>query len=248
MPNLSMWASWAQIVSLPIALVAVLVSIWLYRRGRQRRALACEFGTIVSPIEIRAGEALRGELEIRYKGQNVENLFLVRAKLKNIGTLPIRKSHVIEPVTFAFETGVELLREPEPVHKKPENLKIDWDFGEVGSTSKPNRVSLTFDLLNPGDELAAEFTCTGKSTFPKVAARIEGIEEIELLEPGKQVSLSQAVSLATIGSLTLAILAVMVVWTAQYSVLGSILFAVGSILIAVSVILRYFLKATGNWP
>lgn len=219
MPNLNLWASWAQIMSLPVAVIAVLVSVRLYRRGRQRRALACEFGSIVSPIEIRAGEALRGELEIRYKGQNVENLFIVRAKLKNIGNLPIRKSHVIEPVTFAFETSVELLREPEPVHKKPENLKIDWDFGEVDSTSKPNTVSLAFDLLNPGDELTAEFTCTGKSTFPKVVARIEGIEEIELLEPGRQVPWFRAATLAMVSSLIVGIFALMLVWMAMTDVL-----------------------------
>jgi hypothetical protein len=183
MPNLSTLASWAQIISLLTAIVAILVSVWLYRRSRQRRALACEFDPIVSPIEIRAGEALKGDIEIHYRGQAVKNLFLVRAKLKNVGNVPIRKADVVEPVTFTFGPDVELLRQPQILDKKPENLKVDWDFGETTPSVKPNAVNLKFDLLNPEDELTMEFTCSGNGRVPKVSGRIEGMTEVVPLDP-----------------------------------------------------------------
>jgi len=183
MPNLNVLAAWAQIIAVPLAIIAILVSVYLYHRGRQRKALACEFHPIVSPIEIKAGKALQGDIEIRYKGQAVENLFLVRARLKNVGNLPIRRTDVIEHVAFTFEPDTELLREPRVVHKKPENLQINWCFPQFGAESRPRVVELDFDLLNPGEELTAEFTCTGEIAIPKVTARIEGITEIELLDP-----------------------------------------------------------------
>lgn len=183
----SLWADWAQIISVPVAIIALLISVWLsvwlYRRGRQRRTLACEFDPIMFPIEIKAGEALEGDLEIYYKGQAITSLFLVRAKLKNTGNMAIRKEHIVEPVTFTFGPDTELLRKPRVLEKKPENLEINWDFAEDFPGLRARAMSLDFDLLNPGEELTAEFMCTGRSTLPKVTARIEGISEIEKLEP-----------------------------------------------------------------
>ena len=49
--------------------------------------------------------------------------------------------------------------------------------------ARPNIACVDFELLNPGDEFTIEFTCTGKSSIPKVEARIEGINQIALLEP-----------------------------------------------------------------
>jgi hypothetical protein len=172
-----------QFIGAALALIAILISVWLYRRNRQRKALACEFDPVVSPIEIKAGTALEGDIEIRYKGQEVGNLFLVRARLKNTGSLPIRESDVVQPVTFIFGAGTELLREPQVVHRKPENLQIAWHWPEQDPDTKRNAVELGLELLNPGEELTAQFVCTGEGRTPTVTARIEGITEIELLDP-----------------------------------------------------------------
>ncbi len=181
MENLSQLANLAQIISAPLALVAILISVWLYRRGRQRRALACEFMSIDSPVEIKAGGALKGEIEILYKGKPVGNLFLVRARVRNTGNLPIRKEDTVEPVTFSFEPDVEILRQPDAIAKRPDNLKIGWILEQSGSVF--NLARLDFDLLNQSEEFTVEFICTGESKVPKVSARIEGIREIELYDP-----------------------------------------------------------------
>jgi hypothetical protein len=191
MPNLTELASWADIVAVIVAVIAIGVSIWLYFRGRERRGLACEFDPVVSPVEIKAGEALGGDIEIRYKGEPVENLFTVRATITNIGNVPVRKSEVVEPFVFDFGDGAELVRRPEIIGTYPENLKVFWRFpnertAEVGShslstTSKyEHQAILGFELLNPGEGLTTEFLCTGEARTPEPSARIEGITRIQV--------------------------------------------------------------------
>jgi len=211
MQILDTWASWAQIISLPVAIVAILLTIWMYFRGKQRRAITCELDTI-SPIEIKAGEALKGDIEIHYKGKPVENLFLVRANLRNTGNLPIRQADVVEPVTFTFDSAAELLRQPDVTKKKPENLKITWVFNATDTIARPNIASLNFELLNPGEGLTIEFTCTGKSGVPQVTARIEGIKEIAVLE-SEEAKLRDEIGIgiyATVGVLAVSLFAYLV--------------------------------------
>jgi len=172
-------ANWAQILSVPLAILAIAVSIWLFRRNKQTRALACIFDPFVSPIEIRAGNALKGHIEIRYKGQPVDNILVTRVKVKNVGNQPIRKTDVIEPVKFIFESGTELIREPRTVDRRPANLKVEWSLGSIDSAATASYAVMEFDLLNPGEELSAEFICTGASKWPRVVARIEGVSEIQ---------------------------------------------------------------------
>lgn len=182
MSSLNIFANWAQIIALPVGIVAILVSIWVYRRSKQHRALACEFADIISPIEIRAGRALEGDIEILYSGRAVQNLFIVRAKLKNIGNLAIRKSDVFEPVTFAFQPDAQLLRRPRVI-EAPDNFTLDWNMSETGTPHQPNAISLQFNLFNPGEELTLEFLCTGRGQLPILSARIEGVTRIRLLDP-----------------------------------------------------------------
>jgi hypothetical protein len=190
-------ANWAQIVALPIAIVAIAVTIWIYFRSKQRRALSCTFDPLISPIEIKAGDALKGDIEIRYRGQSVANLFIARATLKNTGNLPIRKTDIVEPLTFTFGSGIELIRKPHASNMRPHNLKIAWNFSMSGTPAKVNVAQLEFDLLNPGDGLVVEFICTGTSSLPTLTARIEGVTEIGLLD-SQEVHLLNDIKSATI--------------------------------------------------
>lgn len=188
MPNLTELASWADIVAVIVAVIAIGVSVWLYFRGRERRALTCLFDSVVSPIEITAGDALGGDIEIRYRGQPVENLFIVRAMISNTGNVPIRQSEVVEPLTFDFGPRAELVRRPNTILTRPSNLGANWflpgdqELDGVypsGQRMHHNQATLIFELLNPKDELTTEFVCTGEAKTPKVTARIEGVTTVE---------------------------------------------------------------------
>lgn len=185
MINLSTLANWAQMISIPVAIVAIAASIWIYRRSQRTRSLTCIFDPVSSLLEVRAGNALEGEIEIRYNKQAVENLFIVRASLKNTGNEAIRKSDVVEPVAFVFSPDAKLLREPQIIGKKPNNLSVDWKLHRTGRPPRTNAASFNFELLNPNDELMVEFLCTGQSSIPEVTARIEGIARLEVIDPGE---------------------------------------------------------------
>ncbi len=168
----------AQILGFPLAIASILVSIWIYQKSKQRRELSCTIDPIISPIEIKAGDALKGEIEIRYKGAVVQNLFVVRVLLKNTGNTPIRKVDVFEPVTFSFGKDTEFLREPRIITEVPTNLNSKWNTRTSKESVNPNVAYLEFDLLNPGWETSAEFLCSGKSSLPSITAKIEGILNI----------------------------------------------------------------------
>jgi hypothetical protein len=175
-------ANWANIIAALLAVLAIIVGIWLSRRSTQKKSLSCSIDPLLSPIEIKTGDTLKGDIEVRYKGHAIDNLFVMRVRIKNTGTLPIRKSEVVEPLTFVFGPDSELLRLPLDVDRKPDNLKLRWTFGKV-KTSRPDSAVLDFDLLNQGEEFTIEFVFTGKYAIPKIMARIEGLSEIELLDP-----------------------------------------------------------------
>jgi hypothetical protein len=184
---LTLLASWAQIITLPLTIIGIAVAawltIWVYRRGQQKRAITCTIEDVLSPIAIEAGEALGGVIEIRYKGEPVENLFVVRANLKNSGNVAIRKSDVVEPIRFTFAEDAELIRQPVVLNRIPKELKIDWQIPMVGNPPGVNSASLLLDLLNPREEMTVEFVCTGRIQMPKVEARIEGISKIDVIGP-----------------------------------------------------------------
>jgi hypothetical protein len=179
MTDLSFLAVWANILSVPIAIISifssVFISIWIYLRSQNKASISCTIESILTPIEIKSGEALKGNIEIRYKEKIVDNIFVIRATIKNTGNVPIRKSHLVEDITFDFGENTEVLRLPEIIKKNPDNLKIEFNIGNPLSTAQ-----LSFDLLNPKDEITAEFLCTGIYTPPKIEARIEGIKQIEM--------------------------------------------------------------------
>lgn len=183
MEILTLLANWAQIIGLPVAIIAIAISVWFYRKGRQKRALSCTFDSVVSPVEIKAGEALKGDIEIRYKGKAVENLFVVRARLKNSGNSAILKSDVVDPIKLTFPEGAELIRHPIIVSRTPHELNVDWQFGVTGNPPRVNSTSLIFDLLNPKDELSIEFICTGARGVPIITARIEGVSQVDVIGP-----------------------------------------------------------------
>jgi hypothetical protein len=183
MNELNNIATWSQIISLPVAIIAILVMIWIYYRGKHKAEIVCEFDPILFPIEIKAGKALDGDIEIRYDGRVIDNLFFIRVKVKNTGNQLFRKSAVIEPIKFDFGSNVEMVKQPQVIYTKPNNLKVDLALSKENESDKGQSVILDFELFNPNEEIAIEFLCTGATKLPNISARIEALNEIKLTEP-----------------------------------------------------------------
>lgn len=188
--TLSTIADWAQIIGIPLAII---LAIWSYKRSQQKRELTCIFDEITSPIVIKAGDALKGDIELRYRGQPIKNLFVIRITVRNTGNLEISKANILEPITFSFPQTVELVKRPIIVEAYPESLRVNWSFDRSLETSKVHMATMDFDLLNSDEELTVEFVCTGEEpSEPQVMARIKGLSIIksryrkDMLEAYKQ--------------------------------------------------------------
>lgn len=174
--DLSVIANWSQIISVIVAVIIGLASYQQGRRARRRPTLTYAPDTIFSPFVINADNFLENELEIRYKGKAIQNLRFLQISLINTSSVAIRKSHIVEPIAFIFESGSQLLTVPQVVTCDPPNLRADFVLGAA------NVVSLHLELFNPGDKLTVKFVWSGSWSEPEVSARIEGITGIDRVE------------------------------------------------------------------
>jgi hypothetical protein len=173
---------WAQLLSVPIALAAIIVSLFLYRRARKFKSLSCIYDPLLTPVEIKAGDALRGDIEIRYQGRPVASLFLATATIQCDGTLPIVAADVKESLAFSFPKSAELLRKPTISAAYPTGLMVVWSFASDHELGRTIGAEAEFELLNPGDQFTAEFVCAGEPAWPNVRARIAGVPQIRTLD------------------------------------------------------------------
>lgn len=179
------FASWAQIISLPVAIIAIIVSIWLYRKTKLKKAIACIFEEAISIIDIKTETDLDGLIEISYKNKPIKNLNLIRVRVVNTGNTTIRLSDIVEPLAFIFHPDTILIKDPKERNKKPTNLRIGWELVSIN----PLEIKCHFDLLNPKEEFTAEFLCTGNSSLPIPKARIEGISKIDNRYPPSEIEI-----------------------------------------------------------
>lgn len=181
--DLTLAASVANIVAVPIAVLAILVAVVIYLRSRQRRRLLITINKLEFPVVIAAGPGLEGDIKINYRGEALVNLFILRGEIKNVGNLAIRREHVLRPITFQFDPGSEFVREPLTYHTSPAELPFDWRMSSQTDSQHFDRVELGFELLNPGSEVAFQFLCTGPAREPRVGGLVEGVRQLELSSP-----------------------------------------------------------------
>lgn len=175
-----------------IGLVLSAIFSWMQIRcNRPKRALICAFSREPLPVfETTADEDVRKEIKCFYRGQPADGLFIFRARVENVGNVPILSSEVIQPVRLEFESDAEFLHGPRIIESRPRNLGAVWQ--PAGAGGFPTRqVSLECELLNPSDSLMAEFVCAGDSQLPEPSARVVGIpgEGIRKVSPAGRLSL-----------------------------------------------------------
>jgi hypothetical protein len=180
------WPEWSQIISLPVALLAIVVAVSLYRRQKQstlQSTLKCQFDAIVLPVEVKAEGGIKSDIEILYKKKPAPNLYIIQAKLWNASAHDIRgipKDKGEKPVTFVFGPGSQLLDKRIVEKRDRENARENASLNAELSDS--NKVSLDFGLLKPSEEITVLFVCTGESEVPGVDAHMPDFEVSDLTE------------------------------------------------------------------
>jgi hypothetical protein len=177
--SLDTLALWAQLISLPIAVISILVAIFLFILGIKQSRFECEIESIEFPIIIRAGDSIKSNLQIIFNKKPVENLMIMRIHFLNSGNLPIRRSAIVDPISVTFDKSTEILREPQVIKSKPENIKISWALVKEKQDKKHYTAIANFELINSKEEFWVEFLCTGANKPPKISARIENVKQID---------------------------------------------------------------------
>jgi hypothetical protein len=113
---------------------------------------------------------LKCNLEIKYDGNEVKNLFLLTVLIKNTGNVPIAKEDVHVPINLKFNHNfIECTVIKESI--KGLNIKL------TPSTNK-DYVIIEFNLLNPGDYFVLQFVSLNQLSDHEIDFRIADLSVI----------------------------------------------------------------------
>ncbi len=116
------------------------------------------------------------KLHVEYDGKPIKELASVRFQLANTGSLPIRDSDLVAPPTVHFPNSHPVL-DARIESTFPSNLSASITRG-----SDPTTVSVTFPLLNPGDNVQYVVLIGQTSPMNFTAnARIVGLSKLKVV-------------------------------------------------------------------
>jgi len=159
-----MWQS----VAAFLALVAILTSILLYFKQRQIKSLSYEIISLTPLLSIE--EEIKGDLQVLYHGNPVDQVHLIVIEIKNSGNTPIRKEDFERPVNFNFGEETEIFT-AEITDTNPNDL-------EAFVNIEDGRVVLTPIMLNEEDTITVKMLIS-KFDEINVDGRIIGVKKIE---------------------------------------------------------------------
>jgi hypothetical protein len=163
------WVTPQVIISSSLALLAISVSVFLYRLQRRFKALTYQVSPAFPILSVR--ESVKGSVKILYEDKLVEGIEGVTIKIQNAGSEPIQKADFDRPVTVDFGEGAQIL-EAEIAEKKPDETEADIIINE-------SSVQLTPTLLNPDDFVTMSVLLTQfEKDKPDVEGRIVGVKRI----------------------------------------------------------------------
>lgn len=162
-----------QFIGVVIAIAALLLTIFLYKRQVRRKELLWDVIENVSLSSFNISQSVKST--IVYKTLRLNDVNLINLKIWNSGNIEILKDDFSEPITLDFGQKAKVL-EVGLLEVKPNNL-ID----QISFSAETNHVKLMPLLLNSGDLIKLKVLVTkfsGNMNDVKVNARIAGIKQI----------------------------------------------------------------------
>jgi hypothetical protein len=191
------------IIGIIVALAAIVVSIVIARRYRDRRELSYE--THPTPTLLSVDEAIREGIEIKYEGREVKDLAGITVMLRSTGNkavrLPKDDAEYEEPITIYFGKGTEIIGTPRITETVPGDLNASLEIID------PATVKLNPILLNPGQSISIFTLLTNVQEEVIVNGHIEDTPPPKKFESEERspISIVEAVGGGIIGLLVLAV-------------------------------------------
>jgi hypothetical protein len=147
------------------ALVAGLISVWVWRSSRTRKRIRAVIRDVTSLLEI--SQNLKSTLNIEIQGKKIDSLFLTSVDVSNTGNASIEEQSIL--IIFPENTEIidfSLSTEPKS------------GFDGVEAKVEKNQVRASAKLLNVADKITFEVISTGNSSEQvEVVMRNKDVEE-----------------------------------------------------------------------
>jgi len=130
----------------------------------------------IANVRLVESSNLSKNIQISYKGRPTPVLSRHTFSIINVGRAPILKKDLVQPPTITFPNGIKILEIIEDA-KKPKNLKVDYALSTKGDS-----VSISFPLLNPGDQSQFGLLLSGFTSDYSAHARIVGISNLTIVD------------------------------------------------------------------
>lgn len=162
-----------QFIGVVITLVALLLTILLYKRQVRRKGILWDVVENVSLSSFNVSESVKSTLV--YKTLRLDDVNLMYVNVWNSGNIEILPNDFNEPIKFDFGKKAKVL-EVVLLGAKPKNIEE-----KISLSIEANSVKLMPLLLNSGDLIKLKVLITkfsGDMSDVKVEARIAGIKQI----------------------------------------------------------------------
>jgi hypothetical protein len=177
-----------QFIGAVLTLIAIIISVYVSRKQRERKHIHCEIISNSSVVSV--SKPVKPDIQIFYKGKLASDLRLIIIKLQNTGTLPISSKDYEEPIQVFLGEDADIL-DVELVEFAPKSLAPQFNNNVNNLTLKPL-------LLNPKDMFILKVIARKASETVEVKARIIGVSDITKSVPSLPTSGMQAFPLVLI--------------------------------------------------
>lgn len=147
-----------------VGIVATFVITRWYSRTRKYLSFYCSMWPLIE-------HEIGNELQLYYKGEQIEDASIVRVALDYKGNEPLRIEDYEQPLSFEFDADIKVYS-ADIVSKRPKKLNSS------ASVESDNEVEVGRTLFNSGDGFTIQMLTSKCNSAPSVTARIAGIGEI----------------------------------------------------------------------
>lgn len=200
-----------QFVGALLALIALIAMVQIYRKQKVRKQLSYD---VLSNSSIMTGaEGILGQLEIKYNGEEVSELYVIEIKLVNNGNIAIKAEDIASNIAISVEEGKVL--SSEVTYVKPKDLVVKIESVET------NKVILAPTLINAGDEFVIKLLVDDMFGEVQVGARIADVRSIERIKGKSTVVLGLGMSVGALIFTIIGVIASQIIEISNMDYLGT---------------------------
>jgi hypothetical protein len=167
MPEFLRDSSWQSIGAL-VGLVAIIVTVALYRLQRRRKSISYEVVSLTPLLSVK--EEVRDRVQILFDGKDVLDAHMLIVKVRNSGNVPVLPSDYERSIQFGFGEQTQVMS-AEIVETDPSGIDADVSVLSRSVTLRPV-------LLNAGDAITVRVLLAQYDGSFDVTGRIVGVREI----------------------------------------------------------------------